>query len=150
MIPVLDRTLTLRNLASPVFPPGFIAETLRTLSILLPRLDKDSRKWFNKQISESKRNYSPIDPEVHQIAPTEGDWRTAKPGGYWTYRLHLLKQVYDESEPRTMGQWWRDRRKRTLWYTFWVAIFVLVFTVFFGVVQSVEGALQVYKAYHPG
>jgi hypothetical protein len=26
---------------------------------------------------------------------------------------------------------------------------VLCLTIFFGVVQSVEGALQVYKAYHP-
>ena len=137
-------------LVSSIFPPGLVTETLRTLSILLPHLDKDSQKWFDNQILQSKRNRSPIDPEVHKIAPMTEDWRIVEPGGYWTYRLHLLKQAYDESEPRSLAQWWRDRRNRTLWYIFWVAIPVLVFTVFFGVVQSVEGALQVYKAYHHG
>ena len=33
------------------------------------------------------------------------------------------------------------------WYTFWVAILVFVMTVFFGFVQSVEGALQVYLSW---
>jgi hypothetical protein len=28
-------------------------------------------------------------------------------------------------------------------------VVVLVLTIFFGLVQSTEGALQVYKAYHP-
>lgn len=37
-----------------------------------------------------------------------------------------------------------------LWsrYTFWVAAVVLALTIFFGVVQSIEGAIQVYYAAH--
>lgn len=61
----------------------------------------------------------------------------------------ILKQVFDEAEPNTIPRLWYDRRKGVQWYTFWVAVFVLVLTVFFGFVQSIEGALQVYKAYHP-
>jgi len=61
----------------------------------------------------------------------------------------ILKQVFDESRPSTLLQWWNDRRNGVQWYTFWVAILVLLFTMFFGMVQSIEGALQVYKAYHP-
>jgi hypothetical protein len=68
---------------------------------------------------------------------------------YWRERLCILKQVFDEAEPATLSQWWYDRRKGPQWYTFWVAVAVLVLTVFFGFVQSIEGALQVYKAYHP-
>lgn len=61
----------------------------------------------------------------------------------------MLKQAYDETTPRGLPQWWYDRRNGVQWYTFWTAIVVLVLTVFFGLVQSVEGAIQVYKAYHP-
>jgi preprotein translocase subunit SecG len=32
-------------------------------------------------------------------------------------------------------------------YTFWVAVLVLVLTIFFGLVQSIEGALQVYASF---
>lgn len=56
----------------------------------------------------------------------------------------VLKQAFDEAGPRTLTQWWNDRRNPVQWYTFWIAIWVLIMTVFFGLVQSVEGALQVY------
>lgn len=68
---------------------------------------------------------------------------------YWHDRLVVLKQVFDEAEPSTMKQWWNDRRKRVQWYTFWVAALVLGLTIFFGLIQCIEGAMQVYKAYHP-
>lgn len=62
----------------------------------------------------------------------------------------ILKQCYDNTKPKTMNQWWRDRRNGVQWYTFWAAIFILVLTIFFGLVQSIEGGLQVYKAFAPG
>jgi hypothetical protein len=66
---------------------------------------------------------------------------------YWHDRLVILKQVFDEAEPSNIRQWWNDRRKRVQWYTFWVAAaVVLTLTIFFGLVQSVEGAIQVYYA----
>jgi len=65
---------------------------------------------------------------------------------FWRERLLRLKLVYDQAKPRTLRQWWNDRREGTNWYALWVAV---GFTVFFGFVQSIEGALQVYKAYHP-
>lgn len=68
---------------------------------------------------------------------------------FWRDRLVILKQAYDEATPRALPQWWYDRRNGPQWYTFWTAIVVLVLTVFFGLIQSIEGAIQVYKAYHP-
>ena len=61
----------------------------------------------------------------------------------------MLKQEFDMAEPSTVAQWWNDRRNRVVWATFWVAAMVLFLTVFFGCIQSIEGGLQVYKAYHP-
>jgi hypothetical protein len=31
---------------NPLFPQGFIDETIRILSLLFPEYDKKSRKWF--------------------------------------------------------------------------------------------------------
>lgn len=66
---------------------------------------------------------------------------------HWHDRLVVLKQLFDEATPRTLAQWWCDRRNGVQWYTFWVAILVLTLTIFFGAVQSVEGALQVYASF---
>lgn len=77
------------------------------------------------------------------------DGRQVEGFSYWHDRLVVLKQVYDESRPRTISQWWHDRRNGVQWCTFWVAILVLSLTVFFGLVQNIEGALQVYAAFHP-
>lgn len=71
---------------------------------------------------------------------------------FWRDRLVVLKQAYDEATPGTMSQWWHDRRNGPQWFAFWVAGVALVFALlalFFTVVQAVEGALQVYMAYHP-
>lgn len=65
---------------------------------------------------------------------------------YWRDRLVTLKEALDDSQPRSFGQWWHDRRDATQWYAVWIAVF---FTVFFGLVQSVVGILQLYKAYYP-
>jgi hypothetical protein len=59
----------------------------------------------------------------------------------------MLKQVFDEAQPKTIRQWWYDSRNGVQWYTFWVAVLVLVLTVVFGLVQSVEGGLQVYVSF---
>lgn len=65
-------------------------------------------------------------------------------------RLVIIKQAFDDSEPKTIRQWWEDRRKPVQWYNFWLAVTLIAGrTIFFGLVQSIEGALQVYKAYRP-
>jgi hypothetical protein len=66
---------------------------------------------------------------------------------YWHDRLVIIKQHFDDSRPKTIKQWWYDDRKRVQW--FWVAMFLVGSAFFFGVVQRVEGGLQVWKAYHP-
>jgi hypothetical protein len=55
----------------------------------------------------------------------------------------------EEARRTSILQFWYDRRNKVQWYTFWIAVLILCLTVFFGLVQSIEGALQVYKAYHP-
>jgi hypothetical protein len=64
---------------------------------------------------------------------------------YWRDRLVILKEAYDEATPKTLKQFWRDRRDRVPWYTFWVGLPLLILGVIFGVVQSVEGGYQAWR-----
>jgi len=127
-----------------MFPEGLIEETLQTIKLFFPRTDKKVRRWF---IKESSRRT--LDTRAIKCGRLKTEDRQIGKFRFWHDRLVVLKQFYDEAEPSTLPQWWCDRRKRVQWYTFWVALLVLVLTVFFGVVQCVEGGLQVYKAYHP-
>jgi hypothetical protein len=127
-----------------LIPRDVIDETLRTYSLLFPQSNIETRKWYRK-ISKSLQ----LDPKVAECGMLQARDRNLDQFYYWKDRLIILKQVFDDSEPRTLWQWWYDRRKRTQWYTFWVAIMVLLLTIFFGLVQSIEGALQVYKAFFP-
>lgn len=127
---------------------AFINETLRTLALLLPEHDPSITRWFVKQQNNViKRGKLPLDPSARECGQLKVEERQMDDFDYWHDRLVILTQVFDEAEPSTIRQWWNDRRKRVQWYTFWVAAVVLGLTVFFGVVQSIEGALQVYVAY---
>lgn len=131
---------------SSVLPDDVRQETLDTLALLFPQTEKAVRKCFKRwQSIEGGR----IDPELMKCGSLRAEARQVKRFYYWRDRLIVLKQVFDDAEPKTLSQWWYDRRKRVQWSTFWVAMLVLLLTVFFGMVQSIEGGLQAYKAYHP-
>jgi hypothetical protein len=132
------------RLTNQLFPPGFIDETLRTLALLFPQNDKKSMVWLRRQILEGD-----LDESLARCGNLRGQSRRFEKFPFWHERLVYLKQAFDECSPRTPKQWWNDRRNSVQWYTFWVAILIFVMTVFFGIVQSVEGALQVYLAWRP-
>jgi hypothetical protein len=69
---------------------------------------------------------------------------------YWRERLEVLQDAYEVSDSaRTVLKVLRDRKNGNSWLNSWAAIVAIAFTLFFGMVQSIEGAIQVYKAYHP-
>ncbi|KAK2879506.1 hypothetical protein FQN49_000808 [Arthroderma sp. PD_2] len=131
---------------SSIYPDGLVDETFRTLALLFPQFDRSTQTWFRKLCSSQR---FAIDDRVLRCSWCRAEDRQIQNFRFWHDRLVILKQVYDEARPGTVSQWWHDRRNGVQWYTFWVAVLVLALTVFFGLVQSVEGALQVYKAYHP-
>jgi hypothetical protein len=114
------------------------------MALLFPKWDRDTRAWYQTQAS-----LRGLDTRLIEIGQLDADKRQIENFSFWHDRLVILKQVFDETRPATLGQWWNDRRNGVQWYTFWVAILVFVLTVFFGLVQSIEGALQVYKAFNP-
>jgi hypothetical protein len=135
----------LKHVQNQLFPVGLLEETLRTLSLLFPPHDADTEKFF--RVLDKKLIW---DQHLTDCRPLRLSERQIETFTFWHDRLVILKEAFDTSRPATLSQWWHDRRNGVQWYTFWVAILVLFLTLFFGVVQSIEGALQVYKAYHPG
>ncbi len=125
-----------------MFPDGLVAETVRTLALLFPQRDSRTRKWFNKLPYGLH-----LDPAVLNCGRCRAQDRRYERFHYWRDRLIILQQALDDdSSPKTLMQWVRDRRNLVQWYSFWTAVLL---TIFFGLVQSIEGALQVYKAYRP-
>ncbi|KAF2126636.1 hypothetical protein P153DRAFT_388669 [Dothidotthia symphoricarpi CBS 119687] len=128
---------------STILPKGLIEETLRTLALLFPQSDPAVRKWYR-----SLPTPFTLDPQLMLCGHLKTDDRQIETFVYWHDRIVVLKQVFDEATPRTLSQWWHDRRNGVQWYTFWIAIVVLGFTLFFGLIQSIEGALQVYGTFY--
>ncbi|KAK8029749.1 hypothetical protein PG993_011040 [Apiospora rasikravindrae] len=122
-----------------LLPDGLAAETLQTLALLCPSKDRETSRWLSRLPSLDKRlgHCGRLKTELRQIERFR----------FWRDRLIMLKQAYDETQPKTLTQWWHDRRNGVQWYTFWVAVLVLVPTILFGLIQSVEGALQVYASF---
>jgi len=134
------------RLDSSIFPDGLINETLRTLALLFPQSDNLTQKWFQRLCSSQS---VPVDRRLRKCGQLRADDRQIENFIFWHDRLVMLKQVYDEACPSNVSQWWYDRRNGVQWYTFWIAVLILILTIFFGMVQCIEGAIQVYKAYHP-
>jgi hypothetical protein len=150
-----DRTLCifhhatfLRRQRSGIYPDGMIQETLRTLDLLFPRYDSSTEKWLSCLRSSSNDAILP-DPALLDCDRMLSDDRRAVKFSFWRDELLTLKEKFDQPRPVSITQFWYDRRNKVQWYTFWIAVLVLCLTIFFGVIQSVEGALQVYKAYYP-
>lgn len=143
--------------ASSVLPNGLAEETLRTLALLFPQAEfsrargavRNKTTWLKKLYEKYEKSNCVVDRRLTRCGNLTTSDRQVQNFKFWRDRLVILKQAYDEATPSTLSQWWHDRRNGVQWYTFWVAVLVLTLTIFFGLVQSIEGALQVYKAYNP-
>lgn len=135
-------TAAFGSLADQIFPDGLVAETLQTLALLFPQNDSKTRRWVKERGLEHS-----LDPSLVRCGNVWSRDRRFENFEFWHDRLVMLTQAFDDSSPRRLSQWWADRRNPIQWSTFWVAILVFVTTVFFGLIQSVEGALQVYLSW---
>ncbi|KAK3934495.1 hypothetical protein QBC46DRAFT_427126 [Diplogelasinospora grovesii] len=129
-----------------MYPAGLIDETIRTLSLLFPRDDGPTRRWYRNVCTEHKGRH---DPHLATTGILDAESRDFDNFPYWHDRLVVLKSVYDEARPANLRQWWYDDRNPVEWYTFWTAVMVLILTMLFGLIQCVEGGLQVWKAWNP-
>ena len=130
--------------SSDLFPTGFIEETTRTIRLLFPQSESDTAKWFRKL-----QRHQNLDTKMIKCGKLRAEDRQIDTFKFWRDRIVILKQVFDESTPKTWLQWWYDRRNSFERYPVLLAAAALMLTAFFGLIQCIEGALQVFKAYHP-
>jgi hypothetical protein len=120
-----------------LFPEGFIDETLRTLSILFPAHDRLTENWFSKIALLHS-----LDQRAMRCKRVEPNHRRIETFTFWRDRMIILKEVFEESTPKTVSQLWSDRRSPTQWWTFWIVLILSSLSVFLGLVQVVLSAAQ--------
>jgi hypothetical protein len=132
-----------------MYPEGFVKETLDTLTLLFPSSDRKTKRWLDGHC-----NVSPLETKVDVGLLTVGELKTGygprrlEQFRFWRSRLEALKDVVEEATPPTQA-WFKalsDRKQGDRWLNSWVATVAIGLTLFFGLVQSIEGAIQVYKA----
>ncbi|KAK8069999.1 hypothetical protein PG994_006615 [Apiospora phragmitis] len=104
--------------SQPLFPAGFLDETLRIFSLLFPQNDAATQKWLGAQISKGQGRDLVLDPAMLHCGSLWTHERRYESFRYWNNRLVILKQALDDARPQTMMQWWHDRRNGVQWYTF--------------------------------
>ena len=134
---------------SALFPADLARETLDSLVLLFPNTDRKIVKWIGRVSDAARVGSVSVDSTIIKCGRLMPKDRNIKRFKYWGHRLTLLKEVFDDSKPRTLSQRWYDRRPNFQWYPFWTALLALSLTAFFGLVQSIEGAVQAYMALHP-
>ncbi|KAK0638644.1 hypothetical protein B0T16DRAFT_336850 [Cercophora newfieldiana] len=127
-----------------IFGIDFIDETIRTLALLFPQNDRNTKPWLHSQLDSGG---APLDTALTKCGSLRAEERRFECFSFWRDRLVILKEAYDESRPKTLLQWWFDRRNGEQWFTFWIAVLVFAVAITFGLIQSIEGALQVYLSY---
>ncbi|KAF2183597.1 hypothetical protein K469DRAFT_784833 [Zopfia rhizophila CBS 207.26] len=125
-----------------LYPQGLVEETLRTMALLFPRFDKASVTWYEWIAAKNS-----LDPNFCCCSTLRAEDRLIDKFEFWRERLVILKQAFDEAEPNSWRQWWHDRRRGVHRYPLLVAAAALFLTLVLGVVQCIEGGLQVYLAF---
>jgi hypothetical protein len=111
--------------------------------LLFPATD-ETRLWFKKVALAEK-----LDGKVFTCGRLRAEDRQINEFRFWRDRLMILKQIFDEKEPSSWSQWLHDRRRGLHRYPFLLAAAALIFAILVGIIQCIEGAIQVYKALYP-
>lgn len=134
--------------AQKFFPLGLVEETIKSLCLMCPGEDIQVNKWLQKE-RPACRDKPELDAglcSLHESRYKLGiAGRRVELFDFWRDRIFLIKEVFDERKPRKFIHFWRDYRRPTEWWAFWIALTAFVLSL----VACIEGAMQVYKAYHP-
>ncbi|KAB8356640.1 hypothetical protein FH972_024217 [Carpinus fangiana] len=128
--------LATRHDRSPcsIYPSGFLQETEKTIALLFPSSDTQQRTWIrrNRRLAEID-----VEPGLARRVP-----RSLSEYDYWFQRLEHLQSHFDGTTPRSLSQWFHDRRDGNSFFTFWLAVAAITLTLLFGLTQSLTGLLQ--------
>ena len=127
------------SISGPVHQREYAREALGTLGLLIPS-DPDCLKWFQANAGED------IDPNAGcQFEPS----RFVQEFCMWRANLLAIEREWDNSSPRSLKQWWKDRRRRREWFPFWVAAIVVILTIvslLLSLISAVTGVIAAREA----
>ncbi|KUI71933.1 hypothetical protein VM1G_08071 [Cytospora mali] len=122
----LDR---LRGYFDGDWPPGFdsdtfIDETLNTLALLIPNEQyimhtRTAWSWYGSEMEGYRQYGEPLDGEARNqryLTRRIQDYR------FWRHRLLQIEKLVDESAPKGLFDWSRERLKGRERYAFWMAV----------------------------
>ena len=125
--------------SGPVYQREYAREALDTLGLLIPS-DPDCLKWFQANAGED------IDPNAGcQFEPS----RFVQDFYMWRATLLAIEREWNNSSPRSLKHWWKDRRRRREWLPFWVAAIILVLTIIsllLSLISTVAGVISAQEA----
>jgi hypothetical protein len=144
-VPIMQSLHVLNPDTSGLYPPDLVEETLRTLALLFPQSEygnthravKVRKNWLSNISRDG------LDPKMTQCGTLQTQDRQFDNFAFWHDRLVILKMAYDDADPKSLPQWWHDRRDGERWYGFWIAIMVLAVTAILSLVQVIEAAVQI-------
>lgn len=114
-----------------VYPKELMMETLKTLELLFPFGNADSRAFLQARAQPLFSTHLSSTPTSLDL----GDFE------YWRARLVNLCDAFN-APPFGFYQMWHDRRNPMQWWTFWLAAFILILSIFFGIISSYTAFVQ--------
>lgn len=128
-----------------IYPPDFLLETQATFDLLFP---VSENRLVRRRQRLSEKNF--VDLEVGNLGTQTGEPdRQLNTYQYWGRRLAIIDDKYQSSKPGRLKQWYYDRRDANSFTMFWFTLSAFVLAVIFGLISSVTGIMQTWKAYHP-
>ena len=129
---------------SVLYPKGLLEEVDRTLELLFPTGKLKSAERV-RRISRKQK----VDIEAFRMWADMEELMKYQCSSYQFFgeRLAELQSRYDSTRPKSLCQWWYDRRNLREWAALWIAVVAFALTVVFGVIGAVTGILQVYAAF---
>ena len=139
---LLRESVTGRSL----FLANFIWETENSIALLCPT-DGVYEKWLAKEQRTANLDIAFVRwCSAHNLGVAG---RQIQSFDYWRDELIVLKEIYDDKQPRQLKDLWRDDRNPVQWWTLWIALTAFALSLMATVSGIILGTMQVYKAYHP-
>jgi len=127
---------------SHFLPSAFFDEALSTIDLLIPLTKSGCNSWLAHEIAAWGLDQN----LVHRDRPDHDKASYA----YWQDRLLAIEEAFESSKPKSVFQWWHDKRDMQQWWAFWLVVVGIFLTVLFGLIQSVTGIIQVVLASKQG
>lgn len=130
--------LVLTSVRTRTYPDHFLEEALQTMELLFP--STSTKPKHNKRTRRYGKEY-----EADLEALVVHDKVELSTSNYPVFgsRMAAIQSKYNDSRPRSLSQYWFDRRNRSEWAALWIAVLAFFIASVLGIISSVTSIVQV-------